>query len=90
MIDTVHFKTWLKENTSYSDAVISDTISRLKRADAILEITEEEVYIFYLERMPEFKKISTSVRSQIKKSVRLYLNFRNVSMRQPIKMYNNK
>lgn len=56
MIDTVHFKTWLKENTYYSDAVISDTISRLKRANAILEITEEEVYIFYLERMPEFKK----------------------------------
>lgn len=80
MIDAVQFKIWLKENTSYSDAVISDTVSRLKRADSILELTEEEVYIFYLERMPSFKMMSASVRSQIKKSVKLYMFFRNVPM----------
>lgn len=80
MIDAARFKGWLKENTSYSDAVISDTISRIKRANSILELTEEEVYIFYLERTPSFKGMSASVRSQIKKSVKLYMNFRNVPM----------
>ena len=81
MIDVAQFKTWLEEKTSYSGAVISDTISRLKRADSILELSEEEVYLFYLERKPEFKALSMSVRSQIKKAVRLYLTFRNVPVK---------
>jgi len=80
MVDSAQFKTWLEANTSYSNAVISDTISRLRRADSILELTEEEVYIFYLERKPEFKALATTVRSQIKKAVRLYLSFRNVPL----------
>lgn len=78
MVDAAQFKTWLEENTPYSNAVIGDTVSRLRRADSILEVTEEEVYLFYLERKPEFKALSMSVRSQIKKAVRLYLTFRNV------------
>lgn len=78
MIDMVQFKTWLEENTSYSGSVISDTISRLKRADSILELSEEEVYLFYLERKPEFKALSMSVKSQVKKAVRLYLTCKNV------------
>ena len=78
MIDMAQFKTWLEENTSYSGAVISDTVSRLKRADSILELSEEEVYLFYLERKPEFKTLSMSVKSQIKKAVRLYLTYKNV------------
>ena len=78
MVDAAQFKTWLEENTPYSSAVIGDTVSRLRRADSILEITEEEVYLFYLERKPEFKALSMSVKSQIKKAVRLYLTFRNV------------
>lgn len=78
MVDAAQFKAWLEENTAYSGAVISDTISRLRRADSILELNEEEIYIFYLERKPEFKSLSMSVRSQIKKAVRLYLNFKNV------------
>ena len=78
MTDIAQFKTWLEENTSYSGAVIRDTISRLKRADSILELSEEEVYLFYLERKPEFKALSMSVKSQIKKAVRLYLTHKNV------------
>lgn len=78
MIDIVQFKIWLEENTSYSSAVISDTVSRLKRADSILELSEEEIYLFYLERKPEFKVLSMSVKSQVKKAVRLYLAFKNV------------
>lgn len=72
MIDTELFKSWLKENTSYSDAVISDTISRVKRADNILEWYNDEVYQFYLEHNEQYKNLSVSVRSQIKKAVKLY------------------
>lgn len=72
MIDKTVFKKWLQENTNYSTAVISDTVSRAKRADSILEMTDEEVYLFYLERCPEYRNLSVSVRSQIKKAVALY------------------
>lgn len=50
MIDVEMFKTWLKSNTTYSEAVISDTVSRIKRADKILEWNDEETYFFYLEQ----------------------------------------
>lgn len=72
MIDTELFKSWLKANTTYSDAVITDTISRAKRADSILEWYNDDVYQFYLEREEQYQALSVSVRSQIKKAVKLY------------------
>ena len=75
MIDTVNFREWLSNNTTYSDSVITDTISRIKRADAILEWYDDEVYQFYLERENDYKKLSVSVRSQIKKAVKLYYKY---------------
>lgn len=72
MIDTALFKSWLKENTRYSDAVIGDTISRVKRADSILEWYDDEVYQFYLEHEENYQALTVSVRSQIKKAVSLY------------------
>ena len=47
MVNVEMFKAWLKSNTTYSEAVISDTISRVKRADKILEWNDEETYFFY-------------------------------------------
>lgn len=75
MIYKEDFKKWLIENTSYSLPVISDTVSRMRRADRILEWSGEDVYQFRLEQMEEYKKISVSVRSQIKKAVKLYFDF---------------
>lgn len=72
MVDTQRFREWLKQNTNYSDAVISDMVSRIKRADSILEWYDEEVYQFYLEREANYKALTVSVRSQIKKAVKLY------------------
>ena len=76
MVNVEMFKAWLKSNTTYSEAVISDTISRVKRADKILEWNDEETYFFYLEQHEQYKGLSVSVRSQIKKSVMLYRSFR--------------
>lgn len=77
MVDTEQFKKWLKENTTYSDAVISDMASRIKRADNLLEWYDDEVYQFYLEQNEMYKQLSVSVRSQIKRSVSLYRQFRS-------------
>lgn len=75
MVDTEHFKEWLKDNTTYSDPVISDISSRIKRADNLLEWYDEEVYQFYLEQNEQYKLFSSPVRSQIKKAVKLYRQF---------------
>jgi DNA (cytosine-5)-methyltransferase 1 len=75
MINITDFKQWLKIHTEYSDAVISDMASRLKRADKILPWFYDDVYQYKLEQTEEYKKISVSVRSQIKKSVTLYFKF---------------
>lgn len=75
MVDTEQFKKWLKDNTTYSVAVISDLSSRVKRADSYLEWYDDEVYQFYLEQNEEYKSLSVSVRSQIKKAVKLYRQF---------------
>ena len=75
MVYTNEFKNWLIANTSYTSSVISDTVSRAKRADKILEWSDDDVYQFRLEQLEEYKKLSISVRSQIKKAVKLYSEF---------------
>lgn len=75
MIYKDDFRKWLIENTSYSLPVISDIVSRMKRANRILEWSGEDVYQFRLEQVEEYKKMTASVRSQIKKAVKLYFEF---------------
>ena len=58
MVNVEMFKAWLKSNTTYSEAVISDTISRVKRADKILEWNDEETYFFILEQQEQYKGLS--------------------------------
>lgn len=72
MIEAEQFRKWLKNNTTYSNAVIYDIVSRAKRADSILEWADSEVYQFYLEHCEAYKTLSVSVRSQLKKAVALY------------------
>ncbi len=76
MIEAEQFRQWLKDTTEYSDAVICDTVSRIKRADSILQWNDDEVYQFYLERSDNFKALSVSVRSQLKRAVKLYRAYR--------------
>jgi len=72
MIDPTHFKDWLQANSGYSTDVISDNVSRMRRADSILPYDKSETYLFFLERNESFKALSPSVRSQIRKAVKLY------------------
>lgn len=69
------FKLWLEDNQQYSNRTISDILSRLKRANAILPIPEniEPVYLFNLDNDRSFNSLSVNVKSQIRKAVNLYL-----------------
>ena len=69
MIESNEFKNWLKENSKYSDGVIGDTVSRMKRADHILEWEDDELYQYHLEHLEEYSELSVSVRSQINRAV---------------------
>ena len=69
------FETWLHK-TNYSDRVVSDIISRLKRAYKIIEDDPNPTYLFILERTDSFLSIESSVRSQIKKAVSLYIEYK--------------
>ncbi|MDD6333787.1 MAG: hypothetical protein PUB04_04910 [Clostridia bacterium] len=75
MQNTVEFKTWLDEKTNYTKATKSNIVSRLKRADRIIPIVVEDVYLFNLSNQPEFQDMSVSVKSQIRRAIRLYLEF---------------
>lgn len=71
------FKKWLNQNYNYTDRTISNTISRIRRADKILKIHNDEVYQFELEQEPEFKCLSTSVKSQIKRAIYLFNEYKS-------------
>lgn len=71
------FKQWLISNTTYSNRVISNIVSRLNRADRMHPVYPEEVYLFELEHTEDFKKLSVTVKSQIRKAVKLYLQYVN-------------
>lgn len=75
MIDIVEFKKWLLYNTNYSEPAINDVVSRMKRADKMLEWNSDETYLFFLEKNDNFMKTSVSVKSQIRKAVKYYTAF---------------
>ena len=75
MIELDLFKEWLSENTTYSDAVIKDMASRMKRANSIVTWEPTTIYLFKLEQNNSFKKMSVSVKSQIRRAVKCYSQF---------------
>lgn len=82
MIDLSNFKLWLTENKEYSPKTISNIVSRFKRADALLPWFNDAVYQFRLEQLEAYQTLPSTVRSQIKKSVKLYFEY--ISAQQTI------
>lgn len=75
MIDISGFKSWLITTSEYSNATISNIVSRFKRADSMLEWFDDEIYLFRLEQNDKYQQLSCSVKSQIKKAVKLYFDY---------------
>ena len=77
MNDLSNFKLWLTENKNYSTKTISNTVSRFKRANNMLPWFNDAIYQYQLEQAKEYQELSGTVRSQIKKAVKLYSEFIN-------------
>lgn len=75
MSELNNFKVWLENTTDYSKATISNTCSRVRRADKILPWFNDEVYLFHLEQTNEFQSLQCSIKSQIRKAVKLYIEY---------------
>jgi DNA (cytosine-5)-methyltransferase 1 len=72
------FADWLHNTQQLSDRTKRDSISRLKRANAICEIpgaSPNAYYTFCLEQAEDFKMLKPTVRSQLKRAVTLYSDY---------------
>ena len=75
--DQDEFATWLRTEKRYtSDRSISDVFSRIRRAESMLPDQEiNRYFIADLAEEPNYQKLPTSVRSQIKKALNLRIAF---------------
>ena len=80
MIDGEGFKLFLKDK-GYSAAVVGDICSRAKRADKLKEWSSDELYLFQLEKDEAFQGFSVSVKSQIRKAVKLYNEYHSTTIK---------
>lgn len=70
------FSEWLRNEKNYTDRTISDVFSRIKRAAEILPTDVIDLhYIVDLEQREDYKILSSAVRSQIKKALKLKIEF---------------
>ena len=64
-----------KKRINTTDASIKDIISRMRRANNILIFRNEDIYLFKLEQCEEFQMASVSVKSQMRRAIRLYFQY---------------
>ena len=72
------FRSWLKQEKKLASRSISDVISRLKRVNQFLELSDDadiDLYSMRLGRIDAFASQSPSVRSHLKRAAKLYLEF---------------
>lgn len=70
------FCEWLINNKGFSTKASHDAQSRLKRVLALLGTSEvPENAVELLEKNPNFKQLSVNIKSQLRRTSRLYLEF---------------
>ena len=70
-----NFKMWLCNNTDYHHKSILNIVSRFRRANSILKWFNDPLYLYQLEQTNTFKNLSSTIKSQLKKAVLLYVKF---------------
>ncbi|MDR0249015.1 MAG: DNA cytosine methyltransferase [Oscillospiraceae bacterium] len=80
-IDYFSFSDWLAQSQPLCERSRRDTVSRLKRADAICALppAPDAYYLFTLEQSGGYQTLSPSVRSQLRRAVTLYSDYRTAA-----------
>lgn len=79
MKDVDTFAKWLSTSTSLGDKSLRDVVSRLRRVSKYLELPSDGEFPVLLSKLninPEFKALSVTVRSQLRRAVALYIQFK--------------
>lgn len=78
VVDIESFRSWLRQEKNLSSRSISDVISRLKRVNQLLVLSDDtdiDLYSMRLGKIDAFASQSSSIRSQLKRAAKLYLEF---------------
>lgn len=74
-----NFQDWLIKNYSFKKKSACDVRSRLKRTSRLINISDrisEDEQIFKLSQIKEFKELDNTVQSQLKRSLKLYIEYK--------------
>jgi hypothetical protein len=69
------FSEWLQKTKSLTKDSADDVVSRIKRAKSIMEIdlpVDIDTLLFHFMGKPAFKALTITVRSQLKRAIKLY------------------
>lgn len=74
---SIEFVDWLQKQHKYTPLAAKDVISRLSRCNKIVLIRDcyLQEYLNYLEENEQFKELSKSIQSQLKRAVSLYYEY---------------
>ena len=75
-----NFCEWLQKTKSLTKDSAEDVVSRIKRAKNIMELDipiDIETLLFHFMRKPKFKALTTTVKSQLKRAIKLYKEFKS-------------
>ena len=78
-IEREDFIGWLQKERGLSIRSSRDVLSRLKRVDSIIDLSKEssaDQLIKKISSNPDFNKLSISVKSQLKRAIILFKNYR--------------
>lgn len=78
----LEFSNWLKSSKSFTDRSARNVVSRLKRASSLCKFdwdADVARNLFHLEQVPAFQKLTVSVKSQLRRAVKLNVEFLNSS-----------
>jgi DNA (cytosine-5)-methyltransferase 1 len=72
------FYEWLQTTKSLTKNSAKDVVSRIKRAKSIMEIDvpiDVELLLFHFIGKPAFRDLTSTVKSQLKRAIKLYKEF---------------
>lgn len=75
----VNFREWLQDTKSLTKNSAEDVVSRIKRAKKIMELDvpiDIETLLFHFMGKPAFKDLTETVKSQLKRAIKLYKEFK--------------